>query len=219
MTDKKRRLQKACALILLFMLLGTVFSFFVSPYIADARVREQLGDPDAYVTDTVRDPWIYVTEAGEMRLFPEYLIGKETLIIPDAVNGVASTQIDFSRPLPVASDVRTIVFPKSFSMNGDDENKIFWFRSWESLEVIAFAEGAKDLSGVAIYDMPALRAVYLPKSMTGMYPWTLSECGPDVIVYYAGTEEEFWALGRFATAVSEKYPVVFETPVPVFEAN
>ena len=217
MTKKKQRIQTVSALVLLLLLFGTFVSFFIKPYIEDAQTRRMLDDEDAYVTDSVRDPWIYVNENGEMRLFPEYMVGIDTLVIPDAVNGVAVTGIDFSRPLPTASDVRTVVFPKRFSVNGDDETKIFWFSGWESLEVVAFEEGATDLSGVALYQMTALKAVYLPKSMTGMYPWNLIECAENVTVYYAGTEQEWQALGRFAEVVSGRATVVFETPVPIFE--
>ena len=219
MTEKKRRIQTVSALVLLLFLLGTFISFFIKPYIEDAKIRRALGDEDAYVTDTVRDPWIYVNETGEMRLFPEYMVGIDTLVIPDAVNGVIVTGIDFSRPLPIASDVKTVVFPKRFSVSGEDETKIFWFSGWESREVVAFEEGATDLSGVALYQMTALKALYLPKSMTGMYPWNLRECAEDVTVYYAGTEQEWQALGRFAEVVSERATVVFDTPVPEFEAK
>lgn len=214
--DAKRRLLKHIAVIIVVtLMLGTLVSFFVRPALSDAKTRKALGLPeDAYVTDTERDPWVYANEEGEISLFADHMIGMDTVIIPDAVNGVLVTGIDFSARLLPASKVRTLVFPKSFSVS--DEHR-FWLGKWESLEVIAFEEGATDLAGVAIYDMPALKEVYLPKSVTGLYTWGLQNCAEDVIVYYAGTEEEWWALGKFAKATSEKYLIVFDTPVPTFE--
>lgn len=216
MTEKKQRLQTLSALLILVLLLGSLFSFFIKPIVEDAQMRKMLGDEDAYVTDSLRDPWIYVTEDGMLRLYPEYMVGMETVILPDAVNGVALTGMDLGHPISPLAKVRTLVFPKRFSMHAEDEYQVLWMGKWENLEVLAFAEGATDLTGIAVYEMPALKAVYLPKSMTGMHPWTFLDCGKDLTVYYAGTEEEFLTLGTFAQAVKRKCPVVFNTPVPDF---
>lgn len=217
--DKKRKLLRTVsATCVLLLMLGTLLSFFFAPCIADVRTRKELGLPeDAFVTDTARSPWIYITEEGGIRLYGEHMDGMETLVIPSAVNGILVTNFDHSAVLPREANIRTIVFPKSFDPRIGDQT--YWFASWESLEVIAFEEGTTDLSKLAIYEMPALRELYLPRSMTGMYAWSLKTCGENVTVYYAGTEEEWWALGDFAKTTSGKYPVVFETPVPTFEAK
>lgn len=218
MTGKRLWICRAGALFMLLLLLGTLCSFGIEPLISDARTRRALGDPDAYVTDTRRTPWISIDPDGCIRLYPEKMIGKKTLIIPDAVDGVKVTGRDAVAVFSLAESVQTIVFPKSFSVSSpDSKTGIFWFGRRENLEVIAFEEGAGDLTGVAIYALPALKAVYLPKSATGLYPWSFKECAEDVTVYYAGTEEEWTALGTFAKNVSKKYTVVFETPVPSFE--
>ena len=217
MTGAKLWIRRIGVLFMLLLMLGTLLSFGINPLISDARTRKMLGDPDAYVTDTRRSPWISIDPEGNIRLHPEKMIGKKTLVIPDAVNGIKVTG---KQPIPwteLAPKVETIVFPKGFSASSPDgQTGIFWFGKWESLEVIVFAEGAGDLTGVGIYSMPALKEVYLPKSATGLYAWSFKYCGEALTVYYSGTEEEWEALGKFAKNVSQKYSVVFNTPVPEY---
>ena len=216
MDAKRLWLKRVAVFAVAVLFVGTFLSFFIKPHVSDARTRRMLGlDGDAYVTDTARSPWVYVNEEGGVTLHTEYMVGMDTVVIPDAVNGVLVTgKADGEAFLP-ASRVRTVVFPKSFSVSSPDgKTGIFWFGKWDSLETIVFKEGAGDLTGVAIYEMPSLKSVYLPKSATGLYAWSFNDCPADLTVYYAGTEEEWQALGSFAKNVSKKYTVVFHTASP-----
>ena len=221
MDAKRLRLKHIAVVVILLLMLGTFLSFFITPAVSDARTRKELGLPDdAIVTDTARSPWVYVDEEGGVTLNTEYMIGMDTVVIPDAVNGVLVTGKAEGAAISPASQVRTIVFPKRFSVSSPDgKTGIFWFGNWDRLETVVFEEGAYDLTGVAIYAMPALKEVYLPKSATGLYAWSFNDCPADVTVYYAGTEEEWAALGNFAKNVSKKHTVVFETPVPDFRGK
>ena len=212
MDARKLRIRKIAVVTVSLLLIGTFLSYFITPAVSDARTRRKLGlSEDDIVTDTARSPWIYANEDGGITLFTDHMVGMDAVIIPDAVNGVLVTGFDHFSLSPTRN-IRLLVFPKNFSVC---ETPRIWFGKWSALEVIAFEEGVTDLSGMALYDLPALKALYLPKSMTGMYPWGInSGCSEELVIYYAGTEEEWEALGTFSKTMSGKFRVVFETPVP-----
>lgn len=213
MAKAKTWICRAGVLFMLLLMLGTLISFVVEPIVSDARTRRALGDPDAYVTDTRRSPWISIDPEGRICLYPEKMVGKKTLVIPDAVNGVRVTGLDVSFLHNRPSKIKTIVFPASLLVNGE---KMTYFRGWDSLETIVFEEGATDFSKLDILEMPSLREIYIPQSFTALYPYAVRECGESVTVYYAGTEEEWQALGTVASTLSKKCNVVFNTPVPEY---
>lgn len=213
MDEKRTRVRKVTALAVLALLLCTLLSYFIITPVKDARTRAMLGDPDAYVTDTARSPWIYADENGLVTLYPEHMMGMTELILPDAVNGVKVTGLDYSVGVLTVKDVKTVVFPKNLTVSGEH---MVYFRWWESVETLVFPEGVTDLSKLDILEMPALKAIYFPSTLTALYDYTIRACGENVTVYYAGTEEEWLALGKCAKNISKKCPVVFNTPVPEY---
>lgn len=213
MDEKKIRVRKVAALAVLALLVGTLLSYFIITPVRDARTRAMLGDPDAYVTDTARSPWIYADENGTVTLYPEHMGGMTELVIPDAVNGVKVTGLASSVGALSEKTVKTVVFPRFLTVNGEH---MLYFRWWESVETLVFPEGVTDLSKLDILELPSLKSIYLPSTFTGIYEYSIRYCGDNVTVYYAGTEAEWRALGQSAENLSKKCTVVFETPVPEY---
>lgn len=213
MDEKRSRARRIAALAVLALLFATLFSYFIITPIKDARTRAMLGDPDAYVTDTARSPWIYADENGLVTLYPEHMGGMTEVVIPDAVNGVKVTGIAHSFGSLALKDVKVIVFPRHLTVNGEH---MLYFLQWNSVETLVFPEGVTDLSRLDILDNSSLKTIYFPSTFTGIYENSVRRCGESVTVYYAGTEAEWRALGKSAENLSKKCTVVFETPVPQY---
>ena len=160
MDAKRLRLKHIAIVTVILLLVGTTLSFFILPHIEDARTRKTLGLPDdAYVTDTGRSPWVYVTEKGSARLYGDKMIGIKRLYIPSAVNGILLDRvlITYSEP----QNVEAVILPPT--VNFSKTHKAF--RDWAGLKTLVFAEGTADLSESVLSSMPALEAVYLPQSL------------------------------------------------------
>lgn len=207
MDAKRLHLKHIAVITVALLLLGTVLSFFIAPRIYDAQTRRKLGLPDdAYVTDTARSPWIYVTEKGSGRLYGDKMIGIKRLYIPSAVNGIHLERVLLTYDEP--RSVEAVILPATLNYAKTYEA----FQNWEGLKTIIFAEGTEDLSGSTLSSMPALEEVYLPASLKKISKKFLKE--EDVTVYYAGTEEEWLALGDGARELLTEHAVVLETPLP-----
>ena len=213
MDEKRTRVRKVAAIAVLALLIATLLSYFIITPIKDAKTRAMLGDPDAFVTDTARSPWIYADENGLITLYPEHMLGITELVIPDAVNGVKVTGMKYSVGTASAKGIKTIVFPPGLTVN--DEHMMY-FRRWEELETLVFSEGITDLTKLDILELPALKAIYFPSTFAGVYDYCVRYCGEDLTIYYAGTEEEWLAIGNCTKILSGKCPVVFNTPVPEY---
>ena len=210
MDEKRRRLQRVALLCALLLLVGTFLSFFIAPHIADARTRRALGLPDdAFVTDTARTSWIYVDEDGNATLYGDKMVGLKTLRIPSAVNGIAVKKVRVT--MSTSSSVETVIFPPTLAPTGGATS----FRDWENVKSIVFSEEIEDLSRVDLVSLPKLEKIYLPKSLRSLYAYfALQIENKNAVVYYAGTEDEWRALGVAAKNISAKFRVVYNTPVP-----
>lgn len=204
MGKKRRVLLYVSAGCMLLLMLGTILSYFIAPYIVDAKTRRELGLPeDAIVTDTARSPWIYVNERGEATVYGEKLVGVQTLYVPSAVNGIAVKRLVKHS---TSKSVETVILPPTLV----PPNTVNCFRNWEGLKTIVFAEGTQSIADTVVHTMPSLQAVYLPKSLTVVSSRLAGQEG--VTLYYAGTEEEWLSLGNSAKSLSDKGIVVFDTP-------
>lgn len=213
MDEKKIRVRKVAAVAVLALLVGTLLSYFIITPVRDARTRAMLGDPDAYVTDTARSPWIYADENGTVTLYPEHMGGMTELVIPDAVNGVKVTGFSHSLSGRYLSKVKVFAFPSDFSANGEEMLSV---HDCATVETLVFPEGVTDLSMLDIADAPSLKEIYFPTTLASICTYCVRRCGENVTVYYAGTEAEWRALGQSAENLSKKCTVVFETPVPKY---
>ncbi len=207
MDAKRLRLKHIAVLVMLLVLVGTLLSFFIAPVVSDKRTRERLGLPeDAFVTDTGRDPWVYVTEAGSVYLYGDKMFGIKRLYIPSAVNGIPldSVTLFYHKPESIEAVIlpATINAAKTFNA----------FRGWTGMRTLVFSSGTEDVSGSYIIYMPDLEEIYLPASIKKIDKNFLKEDG--VTLYYAGTEEEWLALGDGAKRLMAEHTVVFETPLP-----
>lgn len=206
MDAKRLRLKHIAVLVMLLVLVGTLLSFFIAPVVSDKRTRERLGLPeDAFVTDTGRDPWVYVDEEGNAFFYAEKMVGMDTLYIPSAVNGiyVKNAFLAYSHP----KNIKAVVLPSTL-----DHAKSLAALRWKNIETFVFLEGTEDLSGCYIINTPSLTEVYLPRSIQRIEKSLLQVDG--VTLYYAGTEEEWLALGDGAKRLMAEHTVVFETPLP-----
>ena len=206
MDAKRRRLQYIALSCMLLLLVGTFLSFFIAPRIADAQARKKYGlSDDAFVTDTARSPWVYIDEAGQITLYGDKMVGMTTLRIPNAVNGIASVKLGFI--LSDCRSIQTVIIPRTVVA----KDFVNWrLRDFSALETLVLEEGVTDLSGCSTGSLAALRAIYIPRSAQSI-PSALIKEGAAVTVYYAGTEEEWLALGKGAEAILARYTVVFET--------
>lgn len=206
MEAKRPKLQKVCALCVLAIILLTLLSFFIAPPIKDAITRKNLGLPDdAFVTDTARDPWIYVNEKGELYLNFDKTPTVTEVVLPDAVNGVRLKRFVGGSH----ANIKKLTMPKYLTVN----EEMTYMQTWDYLETIIFPEGVEDISKLDVFGMPVLTAVYLPRSLKSIYGDIFRRC-EDATLYYAGTEEEWLAMGKSARELLAKRRIVFETPVP-----
>ena len=202
-------LRTAFSAVFLLLLVGTVVYMLTAPEREDERLREELGDPLAFVTDTARTPWVYANEDGTLRVYHEDCYHLTVLRLPEMVNGKPVSHVGnaFSTSL---SNVERVIFPSGVTHPKVDNS----LKKWTALKEVVFREGCVDLSDVTIYVGEGLEAVYLPKSLT-VIGWHFMREGEGApTIYYAGTEEEWAALGYHATRLAERYTVVFEAEVP-----
>lgn len=206
MEARRPKLQKICACAALVLILATLLSFFVAPPIKDAITRRTLGLPaDAFVTDTARDPWIYVNDEGEIFFHFDMAPTRTEFVLPDAVNGVRLKRFVGGSK----ANVKRITMPKYLTVN----EEMVYMQPWSYLETIVFPEGVEDISSLSIYDMPVLTAVYLPRSLKKIYKSIFRGCD-SVVLYYAGTEEEWLAKGDDARELYGKRQMVFSVAAP-----
>ena len=207
---KARVLFRTVFIVIFFLLLvGTTVYMLTAPEKEDARIREELGDPLAFVTDTARSPWIHVGEDGVPHVYHEDCIGFTVLRLPEVVNGVSVSHIGNAFQLAMP-DVERLIFPSTVTHPRIDVS----FIKWTSLKEIVFREGVQDMTSTLLYATDALEAIYFPKSLSALGWSVLREGEGNPTIYYAGTEEEWLALGSNAKRIAGKYTVVYETPVP-----
>ena len=207
MSENKRRLQILSAGAVLLLMLGTLLSFFIRPFVEDAKVREALGDPDVTVTDTARSPWIYTSEQSVFYLYPDKIPFCETVVVPTVTNGHLNKSFSYLE-YPVVR-VKTLVLPHTVT---------FWAlqkpfcNDWTALECLVFSDGIEELPPVNFGNVPALKAVYLPASITYFKGLTVPDTvAAQLTVHYAGTEEEWLALGAAAEKVAASYTMQYES--------
>ena len=204
MTKGKRILRAVFGVIMSALFFLSIVAFFVMPTIRDREAREMLGDPDAFVTDTARDSWIFVDEGGVAAVYADRCFGKEELTIPSAVNGVAVTGFDFRyKAKPVW--VKKITFPPTLR-----SIETYLFASWDGIEEIVFEDGIEDLSNLSIGQRERLDRLVLPRSVKKINKGIFSYKDHCVKVCYAGTEEEWLAIGDSAAYIAERYTMVYE---------
>ena len=195
--------------VFFLLLVGTVVYMLTYPQKEDEKLREELGDPYAFVTDTSRTPWAYVGDDGVLRVYHEDCYHLTVLRLPEMVNGVAVSHVGnaFQLSLP---RVERLILPAGVTQPKIDGT----LKKWTALKEIVFREGCLDLTNVAMHVGEGLEAVYLPKSLSTIGWHFMREGDGNPTVYYAGTEEEWLALGFHAKRLSERYTVVFETEAP-----
>lgn len=207
---KSRAILRTLFLIVfLLLLLGTLILMLVIPSIEDARKREELGDPLAFVTSTARTPWLYVNEEGRVDLYHDDCGRMTVLRVPECVNGITVTHLGdaFSKKLVT---VERIILPSTVSAPGD----IGSLSGWTALRQIAMREGCTDLTKMSLKASKHIEEVYLPKSLKTIGWNFLREGDGSPTIYYAGTEEEFLLLGGDAKRLKNSYTVVYETSIP-----
>lgn len=197
------------AILFLLLIVATVILMLVVPGREDARKREELGDPLAFVTSTARTPWAYVDEEGTLVVYPEDCAGLEVLRLPESVNGVTVTHVGnaFSTDLTF---VKRVIFPSTVASPKVE----YTLMGWTSLEELVLREGCTDLKQANVRASQSMESVYLPRSLEKIGWCFLSEGDGSPTVYYAGTEEEWQALGADARRISERYTVVCQTEPP-----
>ena len=197
--------------IVLFLLLlaGTVVYMLKAPEKEDARIREEMGDPVAFVTDTARSPWIHAWSDGVPKIYHEDCARFTVLRLPEMVNGVAVLHIGNTFEYAL-SHVERLILPSTMTHPGMNVS----LADWTSLKEIVFREGIRDISGVCLSDVEALEAIYLPKSLSALRSNLLGDDTGNPTIYYAGTEEEWLALGAAAEKISQEHTMVFETSAP-----
>ncbi len=206
MEARRYKLQKICALCALALIFATLLSFFLATPMKDAITRKRLGLPeDAYVTDTARSPWIYVNEEGVIYLNPESAPLMTEMVLPDAVNGIRLKKFVGGNK----AGIKKLTMPKYLTVN----EGMVYMQTWAHLETMIFPEGVEDISKLDAFEMPKLTAVYLPRSLRYIYEDVFRRC-ENVVLYYAGTESEWLALGASARKLLARRTIVFDTPVP-----
>ncbi len=204
MTRGRSILRAAVGVIMSALFFLSIIAFFVMPIIKDREARAMLDDPDAFVTDTARDPWIYVDENGVAMLNSDRCLGMEEIVIPDAVNGVTVTSFDMHY-YHAPDWVKKVTFPSTLRTIA-----AFPFHQWDGIEEIVFQEGVEDLSLLVIGQKEHLRKLVLPRSVKAINAGIFSYKEHPVEICYAGTEEEWLALGSAAEKLSAKHTVIYE---------
>ena len=183
MTKGKRILRAVFGVIMSALFFLSIVAFFVMPAIRDHEAREMLGDPDAFVTDTARDPWIYVDENGVATLNSDRCLGMEEIVIPASVNGIAVTGYS-SHFTAKPVWVKKITFPSTLRQIED-----FPFHKWDAIEQIVFDEGIEDLSSLTVGQRAKLTRLVLPHSLKKINKGIFSYKEHPVEICYAGTKE------------------------------
>lgn len=204
MTRGKCILRTASGVIMSSLFFLSIVAFFVMPVIRDHEAREMLGDPNAIVTDTARDPWICVDEGGVAAVYADRCLGFEELVIPSSVNGVAVVGFDF-RYTAKPVWVKKVTFPPTLR-----SIETYLFASWDGIEEIVFEEGIEDLSNFSIGQRERLERLVLPRSVKKINQGIFSYKDHSVKVCYAGTEEEWLAIGDSAAYIAKRYTMVYE---------
>ncbi len=204
MTRGRAILRTVAGVVMSTLFFLTVVAFFVVPIFADKEARAVLGDAEAYVTDTARAPWIYVDENGVATLNSDRCFGMEEIVIPDSVNGVVVTSFDMHYYYAPAW-VKKVIFPSTLRTI-----EAFPFYHWDGIEEIVFSEGVEDLSVLVIGQKAHLKKLVLPRSVKAINAGLFSHKEHPVEICYAGTEEEWLALGAPAEKLSALYTVIFE---------
>ena len=210
MAKAKTWICREGVLFMLLLMLGTLISFVVEPIVSDARTRRALGDPDAYVTDTRRSPWISIDLEGMIWIRSERIGAKEILVIPDAVDGIKVTG---ATALHGARGVKTLVLPAGFHA---EDKGTYSLHEWEDLETLVVSEGVTNLYRLDPVACPSLNTLYLPSTLKVLNKNVPGDLDETDVVYYAGTEENWATLGKWAEDLSQKCNVVFNTPVPEY---
>ena len=201
-----RRITRAIAVsVAMALFFATLIAFFVLPFFSDRRMRKELGNPDAYVTDTARSPWLYVDENGNARIKAEKCFGMEEIVIPDVINGVIVTRYD-SEFTPIPWWIKRITFPSTLRSIED-----FPFHKWTDIEEIVFQEGIEDLSTFYLGARQNLKKLVLPATVKSLRADVLKGANAELVVHFGGTEEEWLAIGKAAVRISEEFTVVFES--------
>ena len=202
-------LRTAFSAVFLLLLVGTVVYMLTAPEREDERLREELGDPLAFVTDTARTPWVYANEDGTLRVYHEDCYHLTVLRLPEMVNGLPVSHLGNACSVALPN-VERLIFPSGVTQPKFDGG----LKKWTALAEVVFREGCVDLTGVALYAREGLEAVYLPRSLTTIGWHFMREGDGTPTLYYAGTEEEWVALGGHAKRLAERYTVVFEAEAP-----
>ena len=156
-------LRTAFSAVFLLLLVGTVVYMLTAPAREDERLREELGDPLAFVTDTARTPWVYANEDGTLCVYHEDCYHLRVLRLPEMVNGLPVSHLGNACAVALPNAER-LILPSSVTQPTTGSG----LKKWSSLAEIVFREGCLDLSGVPLYVGEGLEAVYLPKSLSAI---------------------------------------------------
>jgi len=203
MTRGKRILRTVAGAVMSSLFFLSIVAFFVIPAIRDREAREMLGDPNAIVTDTARSSWIYVDENGTAQILSDRCIGMEELVIPSAVNGIAVTGYN-SHFTAKPAWVKRITFPPTLR-----QIESFPFHEWDAIEQIVFEEGIEDLSDLTVGQKAGLTRLVLPHSLKKINKGLFSYKEHPVEICYAGTKEEWLAMGAAAAYLAERHTMVY----------
>ena len=199
----RRGIRVIAAAAVLLLMVGTLISFFLPP---DLPEEYEDALPEGYsASDSAKDPWLSVEKDGTVRVHPERCVHLSELEIPEVVNGIKVTAF-YCTTEESAPWIKRIVFPSTITAIG-----AFPLHKWNGLEEIVFKEGLEDLSETFLMTKPNLKKLVLPSSLKTLNPEFLKKGADALVIHFGGTEEEWLALGKGATALSEKYTVIFES--------
>ena len=202
-------LRRVSVLLVFLLMVGTLLSHFVLPSIEDERARKKYGLPDARVTDTARTPYLCVNEVGQAAFAPDVCGDLETLVVPEIINGIVVRNFSLSRIAGQPERIRTLVLPRTYDPTVGGQHLMI--DSWDSLKTIVVPEGVQDVSMVRLTDNASLKDVYLPRSIERVYKDLLDKQGEGTVLHYAGSEEEWLALGSSAKYIAEHETVVYHS--------
>lgn len=206
MTDRTRTgIRRAAVAVLLFLLAASLLIYLMLPVFERKKAKEIFGRDDVIVGDSFHQPWFYVTEEGVLRI-TDWLGKQEKLVLPEYFNGVGVQRLRYVGER-VAKYVKEVRIPTGIS---------FELREFRNLERLILEEGHEGISLFKLKDCPNIKEIYLPNTLRQIASSILNnaEQYPDLTIYYAGTEEEWLALGSVAKRATQVYHVVYETPVP-----
>lgn len=209
MTDRSRSIiRRAAVTVLLFLLAASLLFYLLLPVFERKKAQEIFGRDDVIVGDSFHQPWFYVTEEGNLYL-TDWLGGRKKIVFPEYFNGVVVKKVVYDND-HVAVRAEEAYFPQGVRFGHCA------LQGSRSLRRIVFAEGQTDLSDIVLVGCDALEEIYLPKSLKilGRDILYQPENKTRLTLYYAGTEEEWLALGSAAEQAARTYPMVYGTPVP-----